>query len=87
MNSENEHTKIDIELSAKNDELSLKAKGAGLLVLISICLVGIILLGLKMAEIEKSYSLILPLMFLAYITNSLIATIDAVLGLTVRYRD
>ncbi|MBI5786144.1 MAG: hypothetical protein HZA64_11870 [Rhodocyclales bacterium] len=87
MNDESRHTKLDVEVTATGDELSLKAKGAGLLVLISICLIGIILLGLKTAETEKGYSLFLPILFLAYTTNSLIATIDAVLGLTVRVRD
>lgn len=87
MSDESDHTKIDVEVTAKKDELSLKAKGAGLLVLISICLVGIILMALKMAEIEKGYILILPIMILSYIVHSLIATIDAVLGLTVRHRD
>jgi hypothetical protein len=78
---------IDIEVSAKSDGLSLKAKGAGLLVLIAICLVGIVLLALKMADMEKGFYLIIPLMALVYITHSLIATMDAVLGLSVRYRD
>lgn len=78
---------LDVEMSAKKDGLSLKAKGAGLLVLISICLIGIVLLALKMAEMEKGYVLILPIMMIVYITHSLIATMDAVLGLTVRVRN
>lgn len=86
MTDESGHTKIDIEVTAKKDELSLKAKGAGLLVLISICLIGIVLMALKMAEVEKGYILIMPIMIISYITHSLIATIDAVLGITVRHR-
>ncbi len=87
MNDKNDHAKIDIEVTAKKDELSLKAKGAGLLILIAICLIGIILLALKMAEIEKGYTLLFPIIILSYIIYNLIATLDAVLGLTVRYRD
>ena len=87
MSNESGHPELNVEVTAKKDELSLKAKGAGLLALIAICLVGIILVALKMAEIEKGYILILPLMVLSYIVHSLIATIDAVLGLTVRVRD
>ena len=87
MENENKHTEVDIQLTAKKDELSLKAKGAGLLVLIAICIIGIILLSLKMADMEKGTILFAPILFLLYITYNLIATMDAVLGLTVRYRD
>lgn len=87
MEEKTDHTSVDIQVTAKKDELSLKAKGAGLLVLIAICLIGIVLLALKMADTEKGGFLIMPIMILSYITYSLIATLDAVLGLTVRYRD
>jgi hypothetical protein len=87
MENKNKHTELDIQLTAKKDELSLKAKGAGLLVLIAICIIGIILLSLKMADTEKDTILFVPILFLLYITSNLIATMDAVLGLTVRYRD
>ncbi|WP_445372310.1 hypothetical protein ACH518_06590 [Methylomonas sp. HW2-6] len=87
MNQENNHTDMDIQVTAKKDELSLKAKGAGLLILIAMCIVGIILLSLKMADMEKGTILFAPLLFLLYITYNLIATLDAVLGITVRYRD
>ncbi len=82
-----DHTKLDVEVTAKKDELSLKAKGAGLLIMISICLIGIILLALKMAEIENGYILLFPIIILSYVVHSLIATIDAVLGLKVSNRD
>ncbi|RMG20568.1 MAG: hypothetical protein D6732_28600 [Methanobacteriota archaeon] len=87
MKEKPDHTSVDIQVTAKKDELSLKAKGAGLLVLIAICLVGIVLLGLKMVDSEKGGFLIMPIMILSYITYSLIATLDAVLGLRVRYHD
>lgn len=87
MNQENNHTDVDIQVTAKKDELSLKAKGAGLLILIAICIVGIILLSLKMADMEKGTVLFAPILFLLYITYNLIATLDAVLGITVRHRD
>lgn len=87
MNQESNHTDVDIQVTANKDELSLKAKGAGLLILIAICIVGIILLSLKMADMEKGTVLFVPILFLLYITYNLIATLDAVLGITVRYRD
>ncbi|WP_417439751.1 hypothetical protein [Idiomarina abyssalis] len=87
MDNEKNHTDVDVQFTAKKDELSLKAKGAGLLLLIALSISGIILLSLKMAEMEKGTVLFVPIMFLLYITYNLIATLDAVLGLTVRYRD
>lgn len=87
MDNDNKHTEVDIQLTAKKDELSLKAKGAGVLVLIAFCIIGIILLSLKMAETDKGTILFAPILFLLYITYNLIATLDAVLGLTVRVRD
>ncbi|MCH1931264.1 hypothetical protein L9G16_13835 [Shewanella sp. A25] len=87
MENDNKHTDLDIQLTAKKDELSLKAKGADLLVLIAICIIGIILLSLKMADMKESTILYLPILFLLYLTYNLIATLDAVLGLAVRSRD
>ena len=87
MEEKTDHTSVDIQVTAKKDELSLKAKGAGLLVLLAICLVGIIILGLKMADSKTGGFLIMPIIILSYVTYSLIATLDAVLGLTVRHRD
>ncbi|EGR0400044.1 TPA: hypothetical protein ACF5BV_004762 [Vibrio parahaemolyticus] len=87
MTNEAKEQELNVEVTAKKDELSLKAKGAGLLVLIAICLVGIVLVALKMADSENMTVLFLPLFFLSYITNNLIATLDATLGLTVRHHD
>jgi|GEM_PF-3018293 len=87
MDHEKNHTDVDVQFTAKKDELSLKAKGAGLLLLIALSITGIILLSLKMAEMEKGTILFAPILFLLYITYNLIATLDAVLGLTVRYSD
>ena len=89
MNEENsDHQEMDIQVTAKKDELSLKAKGAGLMILIAICLVGIILLAaLPMVGENTNFFIIgLAITILSYITYSLIATLDAVLGLTVRHR-
>ena len=80
-------THVDIQVTAKKDELSLKAKGAGLLVLISICLIGIIILALQMANENANPVITMPVMILSYIAYSLIATLDATLGLTVRHHD
>ncbi|WP_318420998.1 hypothetical protein [Photobacterium leiognathi] len=87
MSDESSNSELDISVTAKKDELSLKAKGAGLLVLIAICLIGIILLALKMADKETNTFIIMPIIILSYITYNLIATMDAVLGLTVRVRE
>ncbi|EKK9988774.1 hypothetical protein PP645_004488 [Vibrio vulnificus] len=87
MTNEAKEQELNVEVTAKKDELSLKAKGAGLLILIEICLVGIVLVALKMADSENMTVLFLPLIFLSYITNNLIATLDATLGLTVRHHD
>ncbi|EHH1241811.1 hypothetical protein P3589_22290 [Vibrio parahaemolyticus] len=87
MTNEAKEQELNVEVTAKKDELSLKAKGAGLLVLIAICLVGIVLVALKMADSENMTVLFLSLFFLSYITNNLIATLDATLGLTVRHHD
>ncbi|EOB3575223.1 MULTISPECIES: hypothetical protein [Gammaproteobacteria] len=87
MTNEAKEQELNVEVTAKKDELSLKAKGAGLLILIAICLVGIVLVALKMADSENMTVLFLPLIFLSYIANNLIATLDATLGLTVRHHD
>ncbi|EHH2514736.1 hypothetical protein [Vibrio parahaemolyticus] len=87
MTNEAKEQELNVEVTAKKDELSLKAKGAGILILIAICLVGIVLVALKMADSENMTVLFLPLIFLSYITNNLIATLDATLGLTVRHHD
>ncbi|WP_417684977.1 hypothetical protein [Pseudidiomarina gelatinasegens] len=87
MDNEKNNIDVDVQFTAKRDELSLKAKGAGLLFLIALSISGIIILSLKMAELEKGAVLSVPILFLLYITYNLIATLDAVLGLTVRYRN
>lgn len=87
MEDKQDHTSLDVQVTANKDELSLKAKGAGFLVLISICLVGIILLALKMTDMEKGKILIMPIFILSYITYNLIATADALLGITVTHRE
>lgn len=74
---------LDIELGVRKEGLSVKAKGAGLLVLISITIIGIILLSLKMAEMEHGSSLIIPIMILTFITYNLISLAGALLGFTI----
>ena len=75
-----EDQKLGVELNINRGELSLKAKGAGLLVLIAITVVGIVLLGLKMAELDNGNSLLLPLFILSIIAYRLIGLTAAVLG-------
>ena len=75
-----EDQKLDVEINLKKEGLSLKAKGAGLLVLLAITVVGIVLIGLKAAELENGNSLMLPLLILSIIVYRLIGLTAAVLG-------
>lgn len=75
---------LDVELGVKKEGLSLKDKGAGLLVLISFSIIGIIVLSLKMADSGDDSHLMWPIMTLAFITYNLIALTAAVLGFTFR---
>ena len=75
-----EDQKLDVEINVKKEGLSLKAKGAGLLVLLAITIVGIVLLGLKMAELDNGNSLFFPLFILSIIAYRLIGLTAAVLG-------
>lgn len=60
---------VDVALSDKG--LSLKAKGAGTMVLLAISIGGIIFVAYLMAKYDN-YILIVPLMFLLFITYHLI---------------
>ena len=82
-----DHTRVDVEFKASKEELSLKAKGAGLLILLSISISGVIFMGYLMSKEGANSALMFPMMFLGYITYNLIATVDALLGITTRHHD
>jgi hypothetical protein len=67
---------VELELShSKEKGLSLKAKGAGIVILLCLTIGGIIFLSYSAmnAESGKSSFVILPIMFLLYLSYSLIA--------------
>lgn len=75
---------LDVELGVKKEGLSLKAKGTGLFVLISLSIIGIIVLSLEMADSGDNSHLMWPIMILVFITYNLISLTAAVLGFTFR---
>ncbi|MEX2495491.1 MAG: hypothetical protein WD448_05340 [Woeseia sp.] len=83
MNDDNSRNSgdIDVHVTASRDVLSMKAKGAGVLILLVLSIPGIIIVAYLMSTKDSNRMLILPLMFLIYITYELIATLDEMLGL------
>ena len=67
----------NVEIEVRNEKvgLSMKAKGAGIIILLSISIGGIVLLGYLASTSGQAASgfTILPMMFLLYITYNLIA--------------
>jgi hypothetical protein len=79
---------MDLDASASKEGLSLKAKGAGLFVLLALDILGIIVIGYQLTQKDSDFKGYLPLMFLLWIGYELIATLDATLGLKrVRHRE
>ena len=58
----------------------MKAKGAGIILLLLVSISGIIMLGYFMATTEKGTILVLPMLLLLYITYALISTLNALFG-------
>jgi hypothetical protein len=77
----NEPGHMDLDASASKEGLSLKAKGAGLFVLLALNILGIIVIGYQLTQKDADMKGYLPLMFLLWIAYELIATLDATLGL------
>lgn len=72
---------IDVHASASKDGLSLKAKGAGLFVLLALDIAGIIVLGYQLAQKDSDSKAFIAILFLMFIAKELIGTIDGLLGL------
>ena len=82
-----EHGQMDLDASASKEGLSLKAKGAGLFVLLALDIFGIIVIGYQLTQKDSDVKGYLPLMFLLWICYELVATLDATLGLRRVRRD
>lgn len=86
MVDENNHladNQLDIQATASKTGLSLKAKGAGLFVLLALAIGGIIFLGYQLTLKESDSRGLIALVFLMFIAQSLVAALLAVLGLRV----
>ncbi len=81
------HSDMDLHASASKEGLSLKAKGAGLLVLLALDIAGIIILGYQLSQKDSDMKGFIAILFLMFIAKELIATIDGVLGLRRRSVD
>lgn len=75
---------LDMHFRASKDELSLKAKGAGLFVLIALSLSGIIFLGYLMSVNDGSSSPLFALGILFYLTTDLIKKLAGILDVIKR---
>ena len=74
--SDNDKDNVELELAhTKGEGLSLKAKGAGIVILLCFTIGGIIFLSYTAmtSESGKGTFAILPIMFLLYLSYSLIA--------------
>lgn len=81
------HTDMDIHASASKEGLSLKAKGAGLFVLLALDIAGIIVLGYQLSQKDSDTKGFIAILFLMVIAKELIATIDGLFGLRRRNID
>lgn len=73
---DNKSDNVELELAHTKDEgLSLKAKGAGIIILLCLTIGGIIFLSylLITSESDRASFAIAPIMFLLYLSYSLIA--------------
>jgi len=76
---ENRITDLDVQLIASKDELSLKAKGTGLFVLVAISISGIIFMGYLISMNNGSISLGTVLVFLFILASDLIKKLTKLL--------
>jgi hypothetical protein len=72
---------LDFHATASATGLSLKAKGAGLFVLLALTIAGIIFMGYQLTLKDSDSKGFVAIMFLMFIAQSLVATLDAVLGI------
>jgi len=81
------HPDMDIHASASKEGFSLKAKGAGLFVLLALDIAGLILVGYQIAQKDSDSKGFIALLVLLIIAKELIATMDALFGLKRRNLD
>lgn len=72
---------LDFHATASASGLSLKAKGAGLFVLLTLTIGGIIFMGYQLTLKDSDSKGFVAIMFLMFTAQSLVATLDAVLGI------
>lgn len=72
---------LDFHATASAAGLSLKAKGAGLFVLLALTIGGIIFMGYQLTLKDSDSKGFIAIIFLLFIAQSLVATLDAVLGI------
>jgi len=72
---------LDFHATASATGLSLKAKGAGLFVLLALTIGGIIFMGYQLTLKDSDSKGFVAIMFLMFIAQGLIATLDALLGI------
>lgn len=81
------HPEIHVHASASKEGLSLKAKGAGLFVLLALDIAGIVVLGYQLAQKDSDSKAFFAVLFLMFIAKELIGTIDGLFGLRRRSID
>jgi hypothetical protein len=72
---------LDFHATASATGLSLKAKGAGLFVLLALTIAGIIFMGYQLTLKDSDSKGFVAIMFLMFIAQSLVTTLDAILGI------
>lgn len=70
-------TDVELEVEVSDKGLSMKAKGAGTMVLLGISISGIVILGYFLATTGESM-LMAPILFLLFITYQLINILHAI---------
>ena len=75
-NKEKQSSDIEVGADLSRDKLSLRAKGAGIFILLLLSIGGIIYMGYLLAT-TGNIVIMVPLLFLLYITYALINTVNA----------
>jgi hypothetical protein len=69
----------DIEIEASGGGLSLKAKGAGLFIILSFCVIGISLIGISINS-DDGFNGKVALIFLAILSYRILSLLTAMFG-------
>ena len=72
-------TDVDLGVEVSHKGLSLKAKGTGTICLLALSIIGIVILGYFLATTDNSM-VMLPILFLLYISYQLINLLHAIFG-------